>query len=172
MFLDLFLWHFRLSGGDRNTFNNDCLNAIFQIQNVWIDGQINLTFICRKEQTSTNLWPHWGKLFLLWLNRYGLKHRQQKICFSYFFVLQITNAGIFLPTFRNQYHQTRSVTLTTLKQQIKFIQSFLNIFLTWLENTLCLFCVQNKKKKKVESFIPYRDSVLTWLLRENLGMHT
>uniref|UniRef100_A0A4W5K334 Kinesin motor domain-containing protein n=1 Tax=Hucho hucho TaxID=62062 RepID=A0A4W5K334_9TELE len=28
---------------------------------------------------------------------------------------------------------------------------------------------QNKKKKKVESHIPYRDSVLTWLLRENLG---
>ncbi|KTG40357.1 hypothetical protein cypCar_00007722 [Cyprinus carpio] len=27
---------------------------------------------------------------------------------------------------------------------------------------------KNKKKKKVESFIPYRDSVLTWLLRENL----
>uniref|UniRef100_A0A8C7HXH4 plus-end-directed kinesin ATPase n=1 Tax=Oncorhynchus kisutch TaxID=8019 RepID=A0A8C7HXH4_ONCKI len=28
---------------------------------------------------------------------------------------------------------------------------------------------ENKKKKKVESHIPYRDSVLTWLLRENLG---
>ncbi|KAJ7993406.1 hypothetical protein DPEC_G00272110 [Dallia pectoralis] len=28
---------------------------------------------------------------------------------------------------------------------------------------------KNKKKKKVESHIPFRDSVLTWLLRENLG---
>uniref|UniRef100_A0A671VZY8 plus-end-directed kinesin ATPase n=1 Tax=Sparus aurata TaxID=8175 RepID=A0A671VZY8_SPAAU len=36
-----------------------------------------------------------------------------------------------------------------------------------LAEVVCI--VPNKKKKKVESFIPYRDSVLTWLLRENLG---
>ena len=27
----------------------------------------------------------------------------------------------------------------------------------------------DKKKKKKEGFVPFRDSVLTWLLRENLG---
>uniref|UniRef100_A0A7N6FKU9 plus-end-directed kinesin ATPase n=1 Tax=Anabas testudineus TaxID=64144 RepID=A0A7N6FKU9_ANATE len=36
-----------------------------------------------------------------------------------------------------------------------------------LAEVVCI--ISNKKKKKVESFIPYRDSVLTWLLRENLG---
>ncbi|NXS55984.1 KIF1B protein, partial [Brachypteracias leptosomus] len=33
---------------------------------------------------------------------------------------------------------------------------------------VCIFSLQTKKKKKTD-FIPYRDSVLTWLLRENLG---
>lgn len=32
-----------------------------------------------------------------------------------------------------------------------------------------MFHVEQNKKKKKTDFIPYRDSVLTWLLRENLG---
>ena len=31
------------------------------------------------------------------------------------------------------------------------------------------FQSDKKKKKKSEQHIPFRDSVLTWLLRENLG---
>lgn len=33
-----------------------------------------------------------------------------------------------------------------------------------------LFCpLQQSNKKRKGDFIPYRDSVLTWLLKENLG---
>lgn len=32
-----------------------------------------------------------------------------------------------------------------------------------------IFLIKVTKKKKKADFIPYRDSVLTWLLRENLG---
>jgi len=33
-----------------------------------------------------------------------------------------------------------------------------------------LYASKGTKKKRKADFIPYRDSVLTWLLRENLGM--
>ncbi|KAG7272490.1 hypothetical protein CRUP_005962 [Coryphaenoides rupestris] len=45
----------------------------------------------------------------------------------------------------------------------------INKSLTTLGKVISALAEVNKKKKKVENFIPYRDSVLTWLLRENLG---
>ncbi|KAM7379325.1 hypothetical protein PAMP_004888 [Pampus punctatissimus] len=45
----------------------------------------------------------------------------------------------------------------------------INKSLTTLGKVISGLAELNKKKKKVEGFIPYRDSVLTWLLRENLG---
>uniref|UniRef100_A0A672MNN8 plus-end-directed kinesin ATPase n=1 Tax=Sinocyclocheilus grahami TaxID=75366 RepID=A0A672MNN8_SINGR len=45
----------------------------------------------------------------------------------------------------------------------------INKSLTTLGKVISALAEVNKKKKKVESFVPYRDSVLTWLLRENLG---
>uniref|UniRef100_A0A8D3BXS1 plus-end-directed kinesin ATPase n=1 Tax=Scophthalmus maximus TaxID=52904 RepID=A0A8D3BXS1_SCOMX len=45
----------------------------------------------------------------------------------------------------------------------------INKSLTTLGKVISGLAELNKKKKKAESFIPYRDSVLTWLLRENLG---
>ena len=34
---------------------------------------------------------------------------------------------------------------------------------------LCSGCVQRKKRGSKKVFVPYRDSVLTWLLKDNLG---
>ena len=50
------------------------------------------------------------------------------------------------------------------------MQSFpsLDITLVFLQTASASSVVSKSKKKKGE-FIPYRDSVLTWLLRENLG---
>uniref|UniRef100_A0A8C5C634 plus-end-directed kinesin ATPase n=1 Tax=Gadus morhua TaxID=8049 RepID=A0A8C5C634_GADMO len=45
----------------------------------------------------------------------------------------------------------------------------INKSLTTLGKVISALAEVNKKKKKVENHIPYRDSVLTWLLRENLG---
>uniref|UniRef100_A0A8C3M5C4 plus-end-directed kinesin ATPase n=1 Tax=Chrysolophus pictus TaxID=9089 RepID=A0A8C3M5C4_CHRPC len=44
----------------------------------------------------------------------------------------------------------------------------INKSLTTLGKVISALAEMNKKKKKTD-FIPYRDSVLTWLLRENLG---
>ena len=41
------------------------------------------------------------------------------------------------------------------------------IILQWIADLLSV--LQAMKKKKKGDHIPYRDSVLTWLLRENLG---
>uniref|UniRef100_A0A672ZJY8 Kinesin family member 1B n=1 Tax=Sphaeramia orbicularis TaxID=375764 RepID=A0A672ZJY8_9TELE len=47
----------------------------------------------------------------------------------------------------------------------------INKSLTTLGKVISALAEVSKKKKKSD-FIPYRDSVLTWLLRENLGMNT
>ncbi|XP_012517954.1 PREDICTED: kinesin-like protein KIF1B [Propithecus coquereli] len=47
----------------------------------------------------------------------------------------------------------------------------INKSLTTLGKVISALAEVSKKKKKTD-FIPYRDSVLTWLLRENLGMLT
>ena len=45
------------------------------------------------------------------------------------------------------------------------------IVVIFTTNVLIRMCLQASKKKRRCDFIPYRDSVLTWLLRENLGVY-
>lgn len=51
------------------------------------------------------------------------------------------------------------------------MQTFVFIYLYFFTHSLSQqkFQASKNKKSKKADFIPYRDSVLTWLLRENLG---
>ena len=83
------------------------------------------TFVYRKERTSTNLWPRWGRLYQLWLRWY-----------------------------------VSIITCTVWTQSEEMILKH--------DSSSPCFLQQSSKKRKSD-FIPYRDSVLTWLLKENLG---
>lgn len=66
-----------------------------------------------------------------------------------------------------------SISLRSVKSQNNMVSGQENVvlFLNHYKLLQLLFYphLQATKKKKKQDFIPYRDSVLTWLLRENLG---
>ena len=48
----------------------------------------------------------------------------------------------------------------------------LRVWLCFLTMPIAPLFQSSHKKRRRSDFVPYRDSVLTWLLKENLGMYS